>query len=105
MDYTKTKSKLLNILLQSLDIYEDANKFLHKWWLIVLDRQSDNRYTFALKTLINAPATFLFLNTILFFVVGSIFGGLINLVLFAMAGLNIILFCANILDWKNKLKK
>lgn len=105
MDYSKTKSKLLNILLQSLDIYEDANKFLHKWWLFVLDRQSNNRWTFALKTLINTPATLLFINTILFYIVGSIFGGLINIVLFTLAGLNIILFCANILDWKNKLKK
>jgi len=101
----KEKNKVLNVFLKILDIYEDFNKFLHKWWVFALERQSDNRWTFALKTLINNPATFLFLNTLLFAGLGFIFRGTIEIVLFALAGLNIILFCANILNWKNKLEK
>lgn len=101
----KVKQKLLNILLQLMDIYEDINKSLLFFWREALTRQSPNRWTFALKTLIDNPATALFLNTLLFSFVGSFFGGLIEQILFIGAGINIILFCANILGWKDKLKK
>lgn len=101
----KIKAKLLNILLQSLDIYEDTNKYLYKAWLFAISRQTNNRITIAITKLLENTATTLFLNTLLFAFVGTIFGGLIERILFTLCFLNILLFCANILNWKDKLKK
>lgn len=105
MDYKKIKAKLLNILIQLSNIYEDINKSILFFWRKALKRQTPNRWTNAIKTLIENPATALFLNTILFSLLARLFGGAIANVLSIGAALNIILFCANILGWKNKLKK
>lgn len=56
-----------------------------------------DRVAFALKELLSNPATALFLNTVLFWFVGSIFGGLINFVLMTLSGINIIIFCFTLL--------
>lgn len=105
IDYEKIKAKALSILVRLNDFYLKLNQGLLFFWRKALSLQSENRWTNALKTLIENPATALFLNTILFAVIGTIFGGLIERILFIGAGLNIILFCANILGWKDKLKK
>ena len=105
IDESKVKVKLLNILMQLTDVYVKLNKQLFFFWVKIADRQNDSRWTFALKTLINNPATLLFLNTVLLAAIGIIFGGTIQAILYYVAGLNIIVFCAKILGWEDKLKK
>ena len=56
-----------------------------------------DRIAFALKELLSNPATALFLNTVLFWFVGSIFGGLIEFILMTLSGINIIIFCFTLL--------
>jgi hypothetical protein len=105
INYSNVKKQLFIALGKISLFYEKINTNLLFFWRRVLDRQSPNRITFALKTLIENPSTALFLNTILFAAVGYIFGGLINQVLFTLAGLNMILFCSKILGWQDKLNK
>jgi hypothetical protein len=104
-DYNKIKQKLLNIIVKIDGFYSDLNKkILYPLWILILKRQSDNRFTKALKILIENPATALLLNTILFAVVGVVFGGLIERVMLTLSGLNILIFCIKILGWEDKLK-
>lgn len=105
IDESKVKAKLLNILVKLTDFYIKLNQQLFFFWVNVADKQNDSRWTFALKTLINNPATLLFLNTVLLAAIGIIFGGTIQMILYYVAGLNIIVFCSKILSWEDKLKK
>lgn len=104
-DYNKIKKNILNIIVKIDGFYSDLNKkILYPLWVLILKRQSENRLTKALKILIENPATALLLNTILFAVVGIVFGGLIERVMLILSGLNILIFCIKILGWQDKLK-
>lgn len=101
----KLKSEILKILQHLGNFYTKLNQELLFGWRKFLSKQSDNRVTAALKVLIENRATALFLNTLLFAAVGQFFGGLIGQIFFIITGLNIVLFCATILGWEDKLKK
>lgn len=105
INYSKIKQQAVKVLVSISSTYELINKQLLFFWRKVLERQTDNRITKGLLILIENPATALFLNTLLFAAVGHIFGGLISSILFTMTAINIVLFCANILKWKDKLTK
>ena len=102
IDYSRAKLRLVNILKKMMGFYSDLNSYLLVGWRWILNKQSDNKITIALRKLAENQATALALNTILFAAIGTIFGGLIEQVLFLAAGLNIIVFCAKILGWDKK---
>jgi len=102
------KNFLLDVLIKLNTFYLFLNQELLFAWRRVLAKQSDNRITRGFKLLIENPATALALNTILFYALSSVLAGqsgLIGMVLFDLALLNIIVFCANLLGWIDKLKK
>jgi hypothetical protein len=102
------KNFLLDVLIKLNTFYLFLNQELLFAWRRVLAKQSDNRITLTFKTLIENQYTALALNTILFYILSSILAGhngLIGMVLFDLALLNIIVFCANLLGWVDKLKK
>lgn len=102
------KNFLLDVLIKLNTFYLFLNQELLFAWRRVLAKQSDNRITRGFKILIENPATALALNTILFYVLSSILAGqsgLIGMVLFDLALLNIIVFCVNLFGWIDKLKK
>lgn len=105
INYGKIKQQAVKVLIAVTSAYETINMQLLFFWRKVLERQSDNRITKGLLILIENPATALFLNTLLFAAIGHIFGGLIASILFTMTAINIVLFCVNILKWKDKLIK
>lgn len=105
IDTTTIKPKLLNILNKLNAFYLGLNQELTLFWRKFLAKQSANWFTNALLVLINNPATALFLNTVLMAGVAQIFGGTIAAILFYVMGLNIVVFCANVLGWAGKLEK
>ena len=101
------KNFLLDVLIKLNTFYLFLNQELLFAWRRVLAKQSDNRITLTFKALIENQYTALALNTILFILSSILAGqnGLIGRVLFDLALLNIIVFCANLLGWIDKLKK
>lgn len=90
------------------DFYNFLNLKLLFLWRYVLNKQSDNRYTFFFKTLIEKPATALALNTILFYILATFLAGgngLIGHIFNNIALINIVMFLLNLLGWTEKLKK
>lgn len=105
LKYKKVKDVLKTLLLKAISIQEFINSNLFLFWTKLLERQSNGRWSFFFKKMLENEATRLFINTILFFIIGSIFGGLINQILFLIACLNILVFLIKILGWKDKLDK
>ncbi|MEY3415863.1 MAG: hypothetical protein RI930_54 [Pseudomonadota bacterium] len=102
------KNFLLDVLIKLNTFYLFLNQELLFAWRRVLAKQSDNRITLTFKILIENQYTALALNTILFYILSSVLAGqngLIGMILSDLALLNIIVFCANLLGWIDKLKK
>lgn len=103
------KQKLLQALIKLDNFYVKLNLQLSGIWKVFLDKQSENRLTKGLLVLLKNPATALFLNTVLLSVIGlvlgSIFSETINNFIKLFISLNILVFCARILGWKDKLNK
>lgn len=102
------KATILDILLKLNNFYTFLNQELLFGWRKILSKQSDNKITNFFKTLIENPATALFLNTILFWIISSFLAGqagIIGAFFNWLAFLNIAVFLINILGWTDKLKK
>lgn len=101
------KTILLKILITLNDFYLFLNQELLFAWRRVLAKQSNNRFTYFFKTMIENPTTALPLNTILFYLLSSFLSGgygIIGMFFTWLAFLNIIVFLANLLGWIEKLK-
>jgi len=105
----KIKRELAKLLVRLNNFYLQLNQWLLIGWNKYLDKQTPNRINQALRVLLNDPATALFVNTVLLsgisLVVNGIFGSVISGYINKVIMLNIVVFCANKLDWINKLKK
>jgi len=102
------KNFLLDALIKLNTFYLFLNQELLFAWRRVLAKQSDNRITLIFKAVIENQYTALALNTILFHILSSVLAGqngLIGMILSDLALLNIIVFCANLFGWIDKLKK
>lgn len=100
IDTTSIKGFLLSILELLNTIYLFLNQELLFAWRRILDKQSDNVYTRFFRIMLDKPATALFINTILFYILSGIISGhsgLIGAILSWLAFLNIIVFLINIL--------
>lgn len=108
MNQINFKSQLLNILVKLNDFYLSLNQELLFAWRRVLNKQSDNRITTFFKVMIENPATALFLNTVLFWLLSGFLAGHLGIIGMAfswIAMLNIVMFCVNVLGWIDKLRK
>jgi hypothetical protein len=105
----KIKKELAKLLIRLNNFYLQLNQWLLFGWNSYLDKQSPNRLNQALRVLLTNPATALFLNTVLLsgvsMVVSKFLGGVIAGYVNNVIMLNMIIFCANKLDWLAKLKK
>lgn len=105
MNYKTLKELLIKALTYFNQFYNLLNEKLLFAWKFVLDKQSENKITRAVRLLIDNPATALALNTILFYLI-SVFlsgnGGIIGMVFMNLAMMNIIMFCVNIMGWLKK---
>lgn len=105
----KIKNELLKLIIKGNNFYLKLNNWLLVLWRKYLGKQNNNRINNALRVLVEDPATALFINTVLLcgvsmiinWSLGSVIAGYVNyLIMF-----NIVLFCANKLNWKKKLEK
>lgn len=86
----KALKELYNVLSK---LYLAGNQNLLLFWRKIIEKNPEKRWSIALRTLLDTPATALLLNTILFATVGKTFGGLIESVLFFVSMINIVFFC------------
>lgn len=91
------KKDLLNIFTSIQNIWIEGNKQLLVLWKKGLDQLPNSTNPKSTKNrlliLLDNPAIALLLNTILFWLIGSIFGGLIGQIMFGATFINILFFC------------